>query len=584
MEYCAGGDLRGTLNLCYNASGLDQRSVLAIISDLTSALGYLHNRRIIHRDLKPVNRPRLRQETRPELLGSNHRGNAPVPRPRVYMGNQYTKSVDYWSLGLITHEIVTGLRPFLPDYPPGKWMEVVENKGRDTICIPDKGEERKLTSWLQSLLEWDALLRGKNEVSDDITVFSELSSILNRRRLKVVLMDSSYNKFDFVLEAGSSLEALVNRIEEQSRIPRDSLILLSGNGNRFLSLQPFMGEEESIGCPLIFALDARIVTDIERKISAYGIQIPHMVKIALKSPKEKLIIAQRSVYMPMDIIYCARSLKSRESPLWNAVMNTSLQGLTKIFEKAVTKFDLHQESLQYDMEKYMDQAQRRQRITSAKIFDSWSNPDPNLEKQLKDINADMTSFECEAKRINTEIRSLQKSSSLTVNSSPEIKELCAKSLSLCESLRAFSSTSGRPSESSNVVEMARLIVVCLKRRDDILRRHFTLLNTLLSLVNALNLLIPKMEMTRNKLEIFLVSVSRSQRKRQSDVWKLLSAALQLSPGSVSTPTTSSAGAAAPEHGVDETSQLIGEQRILRSNLQRALDSTTGALDKFNQLM
>ena len=29
--------------------------VLSILGDVTSALGYLHNRRIIHRDLKPEN-------------------------------------------------------------------------------------------------------------------------------------------------------------------------------------------------------------------------------------------------------------------------------------------------------------------------------------------------------------------------------------------------------------------------------------------------------------------------------------------------------------------------------------------------
>lgn len=74
MEFCSGGDLRKVLNMPTNCCGLPQAEILAIISDLASALGkmrmsskvdrrklygnvagFLHNRRIIHRDLKPEN-------------------------------------------------------------------------------------------------------------------------------------------------------------------------------------------------------------------------------------------------------------------------------------------------------------------------------------------------------------------------------------------------------------------------------------------------------------------------------------------------------------------------------------------------
>ncbi|XP_040577575.2 inhibitor of nuclear factor kappa-B kinase subunit beta [Lepeophtheirus salmonis] len=429
MEYCSGGDLRATLNTCENATGLQEVQVLAIISDLTSALGYLHNRRIIHRDLKPENvvihiekgrviyklidlgyAKKLDQSS----LAQTIVGTLQYLAPEFYMGNKYTKSVDYWSLGLITHEIVTGVRPFLPDYPPGKWMEVVENKNRETICIPELNDERvefflenniseslqrDLAQWLQSLLEWDANLRGKNEVSEEITVFSELNSILNCSRIKIVFLDNSLNKMDFVVENESSVDSLCEIIEKRVHIPKMCQILLTRNGNRLLCLEPFLKEKE-LGQPLcatVYVTDTRIITDIKEKISSYGFIIPDAVKSALKSPKEKVDFkTKRRIYAHGYYLLRQEEANHENSVVGTRILivhllnelkilNNSSQGLLKLFEKAVSKFDLFKESLNYDIEKYKEQATRRQRITSAKIYDSWSKPEPNLEKQLKYI-------------------------------------------------------------------------------------------------------------------------------------------------------------------------------------------------------
>lgn len=55
MEYCQGGDLRRYLNQFENCCGLREGAVLTLLSDIASALRYLHENRIIHRDLKPEN-------------------------------------------------------------------------------------------------------------------------------------------------------------------------------------------------------------------------------------------------------------------------------------------------------------------------------------------------------------------------------------------------------------------------------------------------------------------------------------------------------------------------------------------------
>lgn len=123
MEYCEEGDLRKELNNPESCRGVPESRVLAILNDITSALGYLHNRRIIHRDLKPENVVLKKSETRTvyklidlgyakELgvssMAQSFVGTLQYVAPELFLGHDYTKSVDYWSLGLLCHEVVTG--------------------------------------------------------------------------------------------------------------------------------------------------------------------------------------------------------------------------------------------------------------------------------------------------------------------------------------------------------------------------------------------------------------------------------------------------------------------------------------------
>ncbi len=171
MEFCAGGDLRKVLNLAQSSCGLPQPQVLAIVSDLTSALGFLHNRRIIHRDLKPENV--VLQETSEgtvyklidlgyakELgqssLALSFVGTLQYIAPELFLSQEYTKAVDYWSLGFITHEIATGHRPFLPTFNPGQWIDHVQNKSSRDICIyqtfPDREIKNRETFFPENFL------------------------------------------------------------------------------------------------------------------------------------------------------------------------------------------------------------------------------------------------------------------------------------------------------------------------------------------------------------------------------------------------------------------------------------------------
>ena len=162
--------------------------VLEILNDVVSALGYLHNRRIIHRDLKPENIVMKQTQSRliyklidlgyaKELgvssLARSFVGTLQYVAPELFLEQDYTKSVDYWSLGLICHEVVTGQRPFLPNMSPGQWLDHVETKQYEDISVVQglDGELEYvkriaaetqicrplailLEDWLRSLLDW----------------------------------------------------------------------------------------------------------------------------------------------------------------------------------------------------------------------------------------------------------------------------------------------------------------------------------------------------------------------------------------------------------------------------------------------
>ena len=210
MEFCEAGDLRRELNRPESCRGLPQAQVLEILNDVVSALGYLHNRRIIHRDLKPENvvmkgaeDTRLvyklidlgyAKELGVSSLARSFVGTLQYVAPELFLEHDYTKSVDYWSLGLLCHEIVTGQRPFLPNMSPGQWIDHVECKKYEDISVVQdvEGEIQYLTrlspdtqvcpplargleDWLRSLLDWSPASRGKDTQTDTVVVFTKVA-------------------------------------------------------------------------------------------------------------------------------------------------------------------------------------------------------------------------------------------------------------------------------------------------------------------------------------------------------------------------------------------------------------------------
>ncbi|KAJ3077838.1 camp-dependent protein kinase catalytic subunit [Quaeritorhiza haematococci] len=122
MEYVAGGDLFSFLRKVQRFSEDDARIYVA---ETLIALEYLHSEDVIYRDLKPEN---ILLDTTGHIkladfgfakivhnTTSSFCGTPDYIAPEVVIGRPYTKSVDWWSLGVLIFELVSGKTPFGDD-------------------------------------------------------------------------------------------------------------------------------------------------------------------------------------------------------------------------------------------------------------------------------------------------------------------------------------------------------------------------------------------------------------------------------------------------------------------------------------
>ena len=125
MEYCSGGDLLSYFE--HYEYELKETKVCEIIHKLSMAIYYLHSYGIVHRDLKPENI--LMTDLTPEadirlldfglskIVGNEEKctepyGTLSFVAPEVLQGKPYDKSVDLWSIGIITFLLLCGYLPF----------------------------------------------------------------------------------------------------------------------------------------------------------------------------------------------------------------------------------------------------------------------------------------------------------------------------------------------------------------------------------------------------------------------------------------------------------------------------------------
>lgn len=134
MEYCSKGNLRNILRKLENSYGMSESNVRFVLLDMTNAVSYLHQLNITHRDIKPENIVLQKHDSRPngviyklidlgyakelDTIVASFVGTLHYLAPEIFRAETYSSKVDYWSLGILTFEIITGVHPFVPHLAP----------------------------------------------------------------------------------------------------------------------------------------------------------------------------------------------------------------------------------------------------------------------------------------------------------------------------------------------------------------------------------------------------------------------------------------------------------------------------------
>ncbi len=627
MEFCEGGDLRNQLNKPRNCVGLEQTEVLGCASDLASALGFLHNRRIIHRDLKPENVV-LQESSDPDRrfvyklidlgyakelgqssLALSFVGTLQYIAPELFLSHEYTKSVDYWSLGFLCFEVATGQRPFLPNLSPGQWMEPVSKKSHNVICIHESleqevapGEDRMIQSmehllpenhlskslcadvavWLRTLLEWNPRQRGRKSADGEVSLFSDLGAILAKKRVATFCPDRGDLKLDYVVVPTSTIGAdLANWMERDCGVPASEQLIVT-DYSQAVEREDYL---DRIAKVYVFHFPSQIpVTD---RVKLVSLQVPQAVKAILKSPRAEVSYPRRkqvvlhAYYFVRQEYQVIRELHASLKVLVSFVLRRikevgqACRLAAANHESAKSKYAFFRDSLHHDLEKYRQQIQRRDHITSNQMFESWINSEAELDARCADLAAGMKAAE-EATSLffATGPKAKAVLDEEMVSDPDPLGEYVEKSLRLVEDLRRIPVEGRREKES--VLEVAQVVVKVLKRRDRFLhdntRRRLEVLDChrvgLEAAALATNAAV--------EADAFCVAVTKLQRRRQSDLWKLLAAAVQQASSSPSHKAASLASLGPDQR--EETDRAIEENRELRGRFHHMMKLTQDAMN------
>jgi len=168
MEFINGGEMFYHLQ---NDTKFDEQRTKFYVAEIAVGLDYLHSQGIIYRDLKPEN-VLLASDghikmtdfgiSKAGLAGKNDRtttfcGTPEYLAPEVIKGEPYGKEIDWWSLGTIMYEMLTGAPPFMDDDVQKMYVKILKSP----IEMPP-GLSSDGCSLLLQLLERDPKKRLKD--------------------------------------------------------------------------------------------------------------------------------------------------------------------------------------------------------------------------------------------------------------------------------------------------------------------------------------------------------------------------------------------------------------------------------------
>jgi len=197
MECIGGGELFTHLRRARKFS--DEQSKF-YSSHIASAFAHIHSKNIIHRDLKPENillchngYSKLTDFGFAKIIEPGARtytlcGTPEYIAPEVLLNKGHGKPVDWWTLGILTYEMIVGQPPFCDEEPMGIYQKILAGK----VYFP-KYFDANAKGLVKKLLTADLSKRYGNlkDGSNDIIKHKWYSSI-NYAQLEAMSIPAPY--------------------------------------------------------------------------------------------------------------------------------------------------------------------------------------------------------------------------------------------------------------------------------------------------------------------------------------------------------------------------------------------------------
>ncbi|XP_044753393.1 inhibitor of nuclear factor kappa-B kinase subunit alpha-like isoform X2 [Coccinella septempunctata] len=339
MEYCQRGNLRHLLAQPLNMCGLEESTVKDVLLDISGAVHYLHSNKITHRDIKPENIVLQDCPTRCsgviykliDLGYAKELNNSTVSfvgtllylAPEIYANKNYDCSVDYWSLGILTFEVICGVLPFVPRFSPIERYQLMKDKTPDQICVfinymgnvqysPELFEENKLSSclkghmeiWLRKALQFNPKLRHEPFPNSN-NLFEQLNSVLTKKILKVFVV-YKYKFYSYEFDECTRLSTVREWIARDTEISVDEQLLLGSFqfndcDDQTLIANCFIDETYEL-----FLFKRNALFNIEK------FHLPRLVKLMFEKARDlytwhevKSIYSHSIYYIQQDILFAS---------------------------------------------------------------------------------------------------------------------------------------------------------------------------------------------------------------------------------------------------------------------------------------
>ncbi|XP_046401711.1 cAMP-dependent protein kinase catalytic subunit 3 [Ischnura elegans] len=135
FEYVCGGELFSYLR---NAGRFSASTGNFYATEIVSALEYLHSQSVVYRDLKPENLL-LDQDGHLKITDFSFAkkltdrtwtlcGTPEYLAPEIIQSKGHNKAVDWWALGVLIYEMLSGYPPFFDDNPFGIYEKILAAK------------------------------------------------------------------------------------------------------------------------------------------------------------------------------------------------------------------------------------------------------------------------------------------------------------------------------------------------------------------------------------------------------------------------------------------------------------------------